>query len=362
MYVKELALRDFRNYSGLSVSFSSGTNLLIGENAQGKTNILESVYLCGTSKSHRQAKDREMIRFGCGESHIRAGIQKGDILHRMDLHLKKGGSKGIALDGQMIRRSADLMGILNVICFSPEDLSMVKDGPAGRRRFLDMELCQLSKVYFHNLTSYTKIINQRNALLKQISIQPSLKDTLDIWDIQLVSYGKKLIEERERFIGEVSALASSVHRKLTGNREELIISYAPSCRADELEEKLFLNRDHDLLMKTTGIGPHRDDFLFIANEVDLRHFGSQGQQRTAALSLKLSEIEMVKRRTGELPVLLLDDVLSELDTKRQKDLLESIHGIQALITCAGDYRQIGKYVKIDKMFEVHSGTCRERAL
>ena len=362
MYVESIALKDFRNYQTLELSFSEGTNLFIGENAQGKTNILESLYLCATSKSHRSSKDHEMIRFGCQESHIRASFYRKDTGHRLDVHLKRGSAKGIAIDSRPIRRLADLMGMINVICFSPEDLSMVKEGPALRRHFMDMELCQLSPLYYHTLSSYMKVISQRNALLKQLSFDSSLGDTLDIWDMQLVSYGNQLIAQRREFIRNLSELAAPVHDKLSGGRENLILRYMPSCTEEEFEEKLFLQRDTDIRQKLTGIGPHRDDFAFLLNDLDLRRFGSQGQQRTAALSLKLSEIELVKKRTGETPVLLLDDVLSELDRNRQKDLLESIHGTQSFITCAGAYESIQKYVKIDKMFSVHDGKCREMIL
>lgn len=355
MYVEKLALKDFRNYESLDTEFSPGINVLWGDNAQGKTNILESIYMCATSKSHRGSRDHEMIRFGQKEAHIRSVIVREEVRHRIDIHLRRGSAKGIAVDSMPIRRSGQLFGTVHIVCFSPEDLSMIKNGPSQRRRFMDLEMCQLNNIYLHDLSRYNKAVNQRNSLLKQIPFDRRLEDTLDVWDMQLMSYGSKVIEQRGKFLKRLDALAGPIHEKLTGGREKLRIIYQPSCDVQEFEQRLMASRETDLKMKTTGVGPHRDDFSFIIDGIDVRKFGSQGQQRTAALSLKLAEIELVKKKINDNPVLLLDDVLSELDAYRQKDLLASIRGIQSIITCTGIEDFPRSSTDIDRMYKIVAG-------
>ena len=355
MYIESLELKNFRNYEELSIVLDPGTNILYGDNAQGKTNVLEAVYLCGTTKSHRGSKDKEMIRFEQDESHIRMMVKKDGVSHKIDMHLKKNKAKGIAIDGIPIRKAAELFGIVNLVAFSPEDLNIIKNGPSERRRFMDLELCQLNKVYLQELTSYNKVLNQRNKLLKDIGFQPGLTDTLDVWDMQLVQYGEKIIQRRIRFIEEVNAIIGDIHHKLTGGRERISLSYEPGCGALSLEAALEKNRERDIRMKSTSVGPHRDDICFMAGGIDIRRFGSQGQQRTAALSLKLSEIELVRQIIKDTPVLLLDDVLSELDKHRQNYLLDSIHDIQTLITCTGLDEFVNHRFSINKVFHVQNG-------
>ncbi len=359
MFVKSLELKNYRNYGEMEIHFAEGSNLFYGDNAQGKTNILESIYLSGTSKSHRGGKDKELIRFGEDEAHIRLFLNKRDVEHRIDLHLKKHKAKGIAIDGMPIRRSGDLLGMLNLIFFSPEDLAIIKNGPAERRRFLDMELCQLHQIYTNDLSNYNRILKQRNQLLLQIGFQESLIDTLDIWDEQLVTYGQSIIKMRETFVGELNEIIQNIHEKLTGGRETIQVTYEKSCEAHEFLEQLREKRKKDLKHKNTSIGPHRDDIKFMINDIDVRTYGSQGQQRTAALSLKLAEIELVKRRIGETPVLLLDDVLSELDSNRKGYLLESIKDIQTFITCTGLEEFVNSQLVLDKKFYVENGTITE---
>ncbi len=355
MIIKSLELLDYRNYESLQMNFDKGINILYGENAQGKTNILESIYVCATTKSHRGSKDKEMIRFDREDSHIRLFIEKNEIEHKIDIHLKRNKTKGAAIDGIPIKKSSELMGMVNVIFFSPEDLAIIKSGPAERRRFMDMELCQLNKVYLHDISNYNKVVNQRNNLLKQAYYQESLKETLDVWDEQLVHYGLRVIREREKFIETLNELIYPIHRKLSGNRENLYIQYEPSIDAVRFEEELFLRRENDLKLKSTTIGPHRDDMGFYINDINVRKFGSQGQQRTAALSLKLAEIDLVKLIIKDTPILLLDDVLSELDSFRQNYLLESIRQIQTVITCTGLDEFIQNRFNIDKIFKVKEG-------
>lgn len=355
MYIESIELQNYRNYEYLYIEFDPATNILYGDNAQGKTNILEAAYLCGTTKSHRGSRDREIIRFGQEESHIRMMVRRDGISRKIDMHLKKNKSKGIAVDGIPIKKASELFGIVNLVFFSPEDLNIIKNGPGERRRFLDMELCQLDKIYLQDLAAYNQVLNQRNKLLKDISFSPKLADTLDVWDMQLVHYGKKIIKARKRFIGELNGMIRELHASLTGGREDIFLDYEPNVEEEFLEERLAAARDRDLKFRQSSAGPHRDDFCVKVNDIDIRKFGSQGQQRTAALSLKLSELSLVKKRIGENPVLLLDDVLSELDGSRQNYLLQSIHHIQTLITCTGLDEFVSNRFEINKIFRVIDG-------
>lgn len=360
MILKSVALSHFRNYSDMYMEFDKGTNILYGDNAQGKTNILEAVYVSGTSRSHKGSKDKELIQFGQEESHIRTVVERDGLDYQIDMHIKKNKSKGIAINKVPIKKASELFGILNIVFFSPEDLNIIKNGPSERRRFLDMELCQLDKVYLHHLTKYNKILNQRNKLLKDINFKPELKDTLSVWDMQLIDYGRKIIESRHRFIAELNGIVKNIHRNISGNKEELIIRYEPNVEEEFLEQELKKNQQRDLKFGITSVGPHRDDMCFIIHEVDIRKYGSQGQQRSCALSLKLSEIELVKKSTRQTPVLILDDVLSELDSNRQNFLLNSIHDIQTVITCTGLDEFVKNRFEIDKVFKVVNGTVNDR--
>ena len=356
MIIKSLELADFRNYNSLEIHFSNGTNILYGKNAQGKTNILEAIYLSSTTKSHRGTKDRDIINFDKEEAHIRTLLEKDGMENRIDMHLRKNKAKGIAINGQKIKKAAELLGLLNVVFFSPEDLSIIKNGPAERRRFVDMELCQLDSFYLYNLNHYNKIVNQRNKLLKDMYFQPELRDTLNIWDSQLVSFGSKIIERRELFVKQLNEIIFEIHKKLSGNKEELLIHYEPDISIENYESSLRNSQEKDIKIKQTTVGPHRDDFSFIEKNIDIRKFGSQGQQRTAALSLKLSEIELVKKMTKDNPVLLLDDVLSELDSDRQNYLLNNIGDIQTIITCTGLDEFVNNRFEIDKVFQIEKGS------
>ena len=355
MHIDSLEVGNFRNYDFGKIEFHDKTNILYGDNAQGKTNLLESIFVCGTTKSHKGSKDRELIRLGEEEAHIRMHLTKRNIKHRIDMHLKKSKGKGIAIDGIPIRRSGELLGLLNVIFFSPEDLRIIKNGPSERRKFINMELCQLDSLYLHDLGEYNKALMQRNKLLKQIYYQPSLKDTLDIWDMNLVEYGNRVIKRRAVFVKEISEIVTRVNEKLTGNKEHIQMFYEPDTTIDEFEEKLKNSREKDLKMCSTNVGPHRDDLCFMNGDIDIRKYGSQGQQRTCALSLKLAEIELVKETIGDSPILLLDDVLSELDRSRQNYLLDSIHDIQTIITCTGIEEFIDSRLTLDKIFRISQG-------
>ena len=352
MYIKSIDLENYRNYEHIHIDLEKGVNIFYGENAVGKTNILESIYLCSTTKSHRGNKDKEIINFNSSESHIRLLFDKNEIDYQIDMHLRSDKPKGIAVNGIKLKKAAELLGIMNIILFSPEDLSIIKNGPSERRKFVDTELCQLDKVYLYNLTNYNKIINQRNSLLKDIAIHPELKDTLDIWDSQLISLGSKIIDRRNRFIDELNKIILDIHKNITGNKEELVIKYVPNVDIENFEYKIKSTREKDIKYKLTSVGPHRDDFDFFINHNDAKKYGSQGQQRTVALSLKLSEIKLIKDVTGNTPILLLDDVLSELDSNRQNYLLNFIGDIQTIITCTGLDEFINSRIKVDTVYRV----------
>lgn len=362
MIITSLELQNYRNYSNLDITFKDGINVLYGDNAQGKTNILEAIYLCGTTKSHRGSKDRDIINFEEEEGHIRLFLQKKNINHKIDVHLRKNKTKGVAIDGISIRKYNDLFGLIHVVLFSPEDLSIVKNGPGERRRFINMELCQLDKVYFYHLTKYNKILKQRNYLLKQINYKPELKDTLDIWDDQLAECGAEIIRRRNEFIKDINKLSNRIHSSLSGNKEKLHIYYEPDVSDKELKKELLRKRDNDIRFATTQVGPHRDDIRFMVNNVDIRRFGSQGQQRTTSLSLKLAEIELVKKVTGDTPVLLLDDVLSELDQNRRNYLLDSIKEIQTIVTCTGLDEFVNSRLSVDTIYYIKNGIVKRKEM
>lgn len=355
MVIKSLELADYRNYESLDIKFDKGTNILFGDNAQGKTNILEAIYVAATTKSHKGSKDKDIVNFDKDEAHIRTYLEKDHVETRVDMHLRKSKSKGIAVDGTKLKKAADLLGLCNVVFFSPEDLGIIKNGPAERRRFIDMELCQLDSIYLYNLNNYNKIVNQRNKLLKDMYMNPDLKETLNIWDMQLVSYGTKIMERRKIFVDQLNEIIFDIHKKLSGDREELKIVYEPNVEIENFEKNMRMSRDRDIRAKMTTVGPHRDDFSILVGNVDIRKFGSQGQQRTAALSLKLSEIELVKKITKDNPVLLLDDVLSELDSRRQNYLLNSIGEIQTIITCTGLEEFVNNRFEINRVYKVENG-------
>ncbi len=351
MQIKNLNLQNYRNYDSLSVNFYPGCNIIYGENGQGKTNILESIYMCGFGKSHKSSKEREIIKNGCEEAHIKAEFESEYNSHRVDIHLRKNKSKGMALDRVPIRKYGDLYGNILVVMFSSEDLDIVKRSPSERRKFLDMQLCQIDPLYMDNLVNYNKILDQRRELFKRADEDGDLHEfnsTLDIWDLQLCDYGSRIIKRRRQFIDELNEIIFDIHYDITGGREKLKIVYEPSANEDTYFEELLKNREKDRFYKQTHMGPHRDDMSFYDGDTDLKIYGSSGQQRSCALSLKLSEIHVIEKIKKEKPVLLLDDVLSELDRNRQNQLIKCLDDIQTLITCTG----MDEFIE-DKLGEVH---------
>ena len=342
MHVTGLKFKNFRNLSAGEIVPDKKINVIFGDNAQGKTNILEAIYLAATTKSHKGSKDKEIIAFGKEEGHIRTIIERDGAEYRVDMHLRKSKSKAIAIDSQKIRKASDLVGRCNVVFFSPEDLSIIKDGPAQRRRFMDMELCQLDQIYLENLAKYNKLITERNKVLKDMFDHPDNSVLLDVQDKQLLEYGSVIIKSRDRFIKDLCEIIDPIHNKLTGGREKLKIYYEPNVTVEEYEKSLRNSRQKDIYLKQTTIGPHKDDFSF-----------------NVTTETALSEIEIVKKSKKENPVLLLDDVLSELDSNRQNYLLNTIGNIQTIITCTGLDEFVNNRFEIDKVFRVVNGSIPE---
>ena len=337
MWVKSLSIKDFRNFSRLDVELENGVNIVYGDNANGKTNLIEAIHLCAVGTSQRAGHDRELIRFGEDEAHLQAVVDRLNRVgtHRIDVHLfKEGRRKGIAIDHIPIKKLSQLFGMLHVVIFTPEDLRMVKAGPSERRAFVDLELCQLNAVYYHSLRQYYQALKQRNNLLKAITKDRSLLSTLEVWDEPLSRNGIQIMNYRAAFIEEMGQIAANIHCDITGGRENLTLTYKPQVVGD-YEERLSRSVERDLILGSTSCGIHKDDVAFSINGNDVRIYGSQGQQRTCALSIKLAEIEIIKARTGHIPVLLLDDVLSELDEGRQGFLFKHVDGLQTVLTCTG---------------------------
>ncbi len=339
MHLKSLTLARYRNLAPLELAPGPGTTVFVGKNAQGKTNIVESIYYCCTGRSHRTNHDRELIRWNEQTAYIKAEARHQDGTHTVEIGLNQLGRKLLKVNGLPARRAGELMGHVNAVMFAPEDLELIKAGPAVRRRFLDMDISQTDANYFYDLQNYQKALMQRNALLKSIAFNPKLIDTLDVWDEQLARSGARIFIKRRKYAGELFEAAVVAHGKLA-NAERLEPKYLASLESgaageaeEELKRLLANGRESDVKRGSTGQGPHRDDFTLLVNGYDLRLYGSQGQHRTAALALKLGELSVMGEATGEPPILILDDVLSELDGSRRAGLMKAVEGVQAFITC-----------------------------
>lgn len=339
MIVTEVRLTDFLSYTAEAVRFSGGLNVVTGANASGKTNLIDSIYYAAIGRSSRHSKDKDLIRWGAETgAMVTVKVQKRFSTHTVDIYVDPQGKKRVLVDGIPICRIGELMGVVSVVFFSPEEIKLVKESPADRRRFLDISLSQQSKTYFYTLSRYNKLLQQRNKILKSYKGRPNLKDMLKIVDGEMIRAGAYLIAERAKFLESLDPLAAEEHLKLTGGKEALKLTYETETvdfgdikgSLAKLTEQAFHN---DERLEYTTIGPHRDDIKISASGVDLRRFGSQGQQRSAVLSLKLAEIRAFYNRTGETPVLLLDDVLSELDADRQSALFDAVGGMQTFVTC-----------------------------
>lgn len=338
MHITRLELRQFRNYETAELRPCEGVTVLYGNNAQGKTALLEAIVLSCTGRSHRTPRDKELIRWGQEAGRVFVQAEKRDGSHEVEMLLSTMRRKTVKVNGSVLQRTGELMGHINGVLFAPEDLRMVKDGPAERRRFIDMELSQIKPSYYYALQHYAHALMQRNKLLRDIAIKPALADMLEDWDAQLARYGAAIMVERQAFIARISESAHENHLEISGGQEDLEARYVPSLDLQNepgqaLLKALRVARDVDIRRGTTSVGPHRDDLMLTLSGMDVRIYGSQGQQRTTALSLKLAELDIMRREIDEWPVLMLDDVMSELDPKRRRQLLGRLRGIQTIVTC-----------------------------
>ncbi|MBR2942396.1 MAG: DNA replication/repair protein RecF [Clostridia bacterium] len=340
MRVKSLKLQNFRNYESALITPDPGVTVFTGQNAQGKTNIIEALHLCCLGRSHRTPRDEELIRWGSENAQVRTETLQHDGTHEVSILLAKHGKKKktVRIGSRQAERIGELLGHVCGVLFAPEDLMIVKSGPAERRRFIDMELSQLRPSYFYALQRSVRALNQRNALLKEIARDASLIHTLDMWDEQLAACGGEIVRNRRDAVLALSKSAQEAHSALTDGKEVLSIRYISQAAEAEnpemaLLERLRAARSEDLRRMTTTVGVHRDDLHISINGKEARTYGSQGQQRSAVLALKLAELELAERERAEAPILMLDDVMSELDPTRRRQLIERIDRVQTFVTC-----------------------------
>ncbi len=353
MYIRSIELKNFRNYKNLNIEFGNKINLLTGENAQGKTNLIEAIYMLGFARSFRTSRDTEVISFDEKAANIIAETESDDIRNRISIEIREEG-KFVRVNGKNIKKTKDLLDKVYTVIFSPEDLKLVKDVPDKRRRFIDRELSKIRPSYFDNINRYNKVLKQRNAYLKEDEIR---SDILDIWNNEIAVYGKKVIEKRREFIELLEKTSSEIHRSISGEKEILTLDYEANISDEkDYENVMYESNDRDIEARTTTRGPHRDDIKISVNGIDLRRFGSQGQQRTAALSLKLAEVILIKKVIGENAILLLDDVLSELDISRQEYLINTLEDIQMFITAADISEEVLDRIGNKNVYKVVDGT------
>ena len=332
MWISKVKIKDFRNYEEQEIELNENINVFYGENAQGKTNIIEAIFLCSMGKSFRAKQDREMIRLNCNNAIVEVEYNKIDRDGKIKIQIRN--KKNILVNGVKIKKLSELLGNLNVVIFTPDDINILKGGPQNRRRFLDIMISQLKPNYMHNLSLYSKTLEQRNNYLRQIKEEQKSEAMLDIWDEELVKYAIVISNYRKEFMEKIKNKIKKIHNEITDNKEDINIEYITEC--DEKEKYLSLlkqRRKLDIIKGYTTKGIHRDDFNICINDKELSVYGSQGQHRTAMLSLKLSEVNIVEEEIGEKPILLLDDFMSELDEKRRNHFLKKINDTQVIITC-----------------------------
>ena len=332
MWIEELKINNFRNYEEQKINLNKNINIFYGENAQGKTNIIEAIFLSSIGKSFRTNKEKELIKFNQESCNIKLKYLKSDRDGEIEINI--GNKKNIFINGIKIDKLSKLLGNINVVIFTPDDINILKGGPQNRRKFLDIMISQLRPNYMHILTLYLKTLEQRNNYLKQIKLENKDESLLDIWDEKLVDYGMKIYEYRTEFIEKIQNKIKKIHKEITQDKEDIEIKYF----SDATTRQNFINelksrRKLDIIKGFTTKGVHRDDFVVYINGKEVEIYGSQGQHRTAILSLKLSELQVIYDEIGEYPILLLDDFMSELDDKRRKNFLNNIKDIQVIITC-----------------------------
>lgn len=340
MYIESVTLKNFRNYEDKTVDFKDGLNIVIGKNASGKTNLLESVYCSGIGKSPRTNKAREMIRWGSDNAYIKVILKKQYSRHIVEYFIDSADKKIIKIDSIPLVKQSEILGMLNIVFFSPDEMKLIKESPQERRKFSDISLSQQNKKYLFSLSKYNNILAQRNKLLKESRDIKALPEMLYGWDVQLAEYGAYIIAKRYEFVEKIQVFAKKIHSEITDEKENLELEYESNVErgeTDKMKERFFqklrANLEKDMNLLYTSFGSHRDDIAIKINGIDVRKYGSQGQQRTVALSLKLAEIYLFESEVGEKPVLLLDDVLSELDASRRQKLMELSSGLQTIITC-----------------------------
>ena len=368
MQVTEIRVNNYRNLAEQTIAPSGGLNIFTGDNAQGKTNLVESVYLCCIGKSPRTDKDKDLIAWGENEAFVKVKylcrFGEGEI----EVALSANAKKRIAVNSVPIAKMGELMGYLNCIYFSPNEIKIISQSPQERRRFLDIDLCQTDKNYFYSLTRFNKALQQRNNLLKQARTVEEFRETCFVWDKQIAEEGARVIAKRKSFCDKLKVFAKQSHATLTNNEENLELDYVTQIKGDNVNEiaenykKALLNSaEKDLQLRYTTVGCQRDDVALSINGTDVRSFGSQGQLRTTALSLKLAELQIFKNMLGEYPILILDDVLSELDVDRQRRLLNFDAELQILLTTATEIPH--DLAATDcKFFSVKNGACKEKRL
>ena len=331
MWIKKIKINNFRNYEKEEIKLEKNINIFYGQNAQGKTNIIESIFLCSLGKSFRAKKDNEMIKLNEQNAVVEVEYEKSDREGKIKIEI--GNKKNIYLNGIKIKKLSELLGNLNIVIFTPDDINILKGGPQNRRRFLDIMISQLRPNYMHILNLYLKTIEQRNKYLRQIKEEHKDEKLLEIWDEKLAEYAIKIYEYRKEFIEKIINKIKIIHKKITNGEEQIELEYITECDSKEKYLKLLKERRKlDIIKGFTTKGVHRDDFMIYINKKDIKIFGSQGQNRTAMLSLKLAELQVIYEEIGEYPILLLDDFMSELDKTRRKNFLENIEGIQVIIT------------------------------
>ena len=332
MWIKKIKINNFRNYNYQEINLEKNINIFYGENAQGKTNIIEAIFLSSMGKSFRAKKDKEMIMLGKESSNIELEYEKKDRDGKIKIEL--GNKKIVYINGIKIKKLSELLGKINVVIFTPDDINILKGGPQNRRRFLDIMISQLRPNYMYNLNLYLKTLEQRNNYLRQIKEENKNENMLDIWDEELSNYAINIYNYRNEFIEKIKNKIKNIHAEITNNKEEIEIEYLSECVSKEKYLDLLKQRRKlDIIKGYTTKGIHRDDFNIYINKKELGIYGSQGQHRTAILSLKLAELNIVKDEIGESPILLLDDFMSELDENRRENFLEKIENVQVIITC-----------------------------
>lgn len=331
MWIKKIKIKNFRNYESEEINLDKNINIFYGQNAQGKTNIIESIFLCSLGKSFRAKKDKEMIKLNEQNAIVEVEYEKSDRDGKIKIEI--GNKKNIYLNGIKIKKLSELLGNLNIVIFTPDDINILKGGPQNRRRFLDIMISQLRPNYMHILNLYIKTMEQRNIYLRQIKEEHKDENLLDIWDEKLSEYAIKIYEYRKEFIKKIIKKLDIIHKNITNNAEQIELDYITECDSKKKYLKLLKERRKlDIIKGFTTKGVHRDDFMIYINKKDIKIFGSQGQNRTAMLSLKLAELQVIYDEIGEYPILLLDDFMSELDKTRRKNFLENIEGTQVIIT------------------------------